>query len=127
MKRKWALFLLVITFLSVSVAGAATPESFRVETARDLLKLCSTAPSNPLYKEAIHFCHGFLVGAYAHHEAKNSGPEGRLLVCLPDPAPSRNDMVFMFVDWLKAHPQYLDEKPVDAEFRFLMEKWSCRH
>jgi hypothetical protein len=32
----------------------------------------------------------------------------------------------MFVDWLKAHPEFMDEKPVEAEFRFLVEKWPCK-
>ena len=126
MKRKLALLLLTITFMLASVAGAATTEDFKVQTARALLDLCTTAPDNPIYKESVHFCHGFLVGAYAYHVAENSGPEGKPLVCLPDPAPSRSEAIAMFVDWLKAHPEFMDEKPVEAEFRFLIEKWPCK-
>jgi len=80
---------------------------------------CTTAPDSPIYKEAVHFCHGFLVGAIAYHLAENAGPEGKPLVCFPDPAPSRTEGIAMFVDWLKAHPEFMDEKPVEAEFRFL--------
>jgi hypothetical protein len=32
----------------------------------------------------------------------------------------------MFVEWVKAHPQYLKEKAVETEFRVLMEKWPCK-
>ena len=32
----------------------------------------------------------------------------------------------MFVEWAKAHPQYMNELPVETEFRFLMEKWPCK-
>jgi hypothetical protein len=32
----------------------------------------------------------------------------------------------MFIEWVKAHPQYMNEKPVDTEFRFLMEKCICK-
>ena len=32
----------------------------------------------------------------------------------------------MFIDWAKAHPQYMDESPVETEFRFLMETWPCK-
>jgi len=32
----------------------------------------------------------------------------------------------MFIDWAKAHPQYLKDKPVETEFRFLMGKWPCK-
>ncbi len=125
MKKKLAFFVLAMSFLFASAVSAATPENFRIQTARDLLNLCSAAPGNPYYKEAIHFCHGFMLGAYAYHESKHAGPEGQPLVCIPNPGPSRNDTVVMFVDWLKSHPEYLDEKPVDVEFRFLMEKWPC--
>lgn len=126
MKRKLTFLLLTITFMLASVAGAATPEDFKVQTARALLDLCTTAPDSPIYKEAVHFCHGFLVGAIAYHLAENAGPEGKPLVCFPDPAPSRTEGIAMFVDWLKAHPEFMDEKPVEAEFRFLTEKWPCK-
>mgnify|MGYP001817368618 FL=1 len=48
------------------------------------------------------------------------------MVCLPDPPPSRNDIFAMFVEWFNAHPQYLKEKAVETEFRFLMETWPCK-
>jgi hypothetical protein len=126
MKRKLTFLALAFTFMLASFAGAATPEDFKVQNARALLDLCTTAPDNPLYKEAIHFCHGFLVGAYAYHVAETSGPEGKPLVCLPDPAPSRSEAIAMFVDWLKAHPEFMNDKPVEVEFRFLIEKWPCK-
>ena len=126
MKRKLTFLLFTITFMLASVAGAATTEDFKVQTARALLDLCTTAPDSPIYKEAVHFCHGFLVGAIAYHLAENAGPEGKPLVCFPDPAPSRTEGIAMFVDWLKAHPEFMDEKPVEAEFRFLTEKWPCK-
>ena len=42
------------------------------------------------------------------------------------PAPSRNDAIAMFLEWAKVHTQYMGEKPVDTEFRFLIEKWPCK-
>jgi len=77
-------------------------------------------------KEAIHFCEGYLVGAYAYYDEENNGPKGQPMVCFPNPPPSRDAAVAMFVEWAKAHPQYMDERPVDTEFRFLMEKWPCK-
>jgi len=78
-----------------------------------MINLCTASPDDPLYHPAINFCHGFLVGAYRYYEAAGSGPAGLKLVCLPDPPPSRNDSVAMFVEWVKAHPQYLKEIPVE--------------
>jgi hypothetical protein len=48
------------------------------------------------------------------------------LVCMPDPAPSRNEAIGMFIDWAKARPQFWKEPPVETEFRFLTEKWPCK-
>jgi len=126
MKRKLSFFLVALTFLLASVAGAAQPEAFKVQTAKALLDLCTAPPDNPLHREAIHFCHGFLVGALSYHMAENAGPEGKALVCFPDPAPTRNEAINMFVDWLKAHPELMNDRPVETEFRFLIEKWPCK-
>lgn len=32
----------------------------------------------------------------------------------------------MFVDWAQANPKYMQELPVEAEFRFLIETWPCK-
>ena len=32
----------------------------------------------------------------------------------------------MFIAWVQAHPQYMNEPPVETEFRFLTEKWPCQ-
>jgi hypothetical protein len=45
---------------------------------------------------------------------------------MPNPGPSRNEAVAMFVEWAKANPQYMNERPVDTEFRFLSVKWPCK-
>jgi hypothetical protein len=115
----------MVTLMAPAVAEAVTEKDFEIDTARNLLTLCSAPVEDPLYKEAIHMCYGFLLGAYAFHLAENRGPEGNLLVCLPKPEPSRNEGVAMFVEWLKAHPQFLDEEAVEVQFRFLTEKWPC--
>ena len=32
----------------------------------------------------------------------------------------------MFIDWATAHPQYMQDNPVETEFRFLMETYPCK-
>jgi hypothetical protein len=119
--------LLFAAFLFLSGPALATdPNDFRVDTTQSLIDLCSTAPDDPLYVPAIHFCHGYLVGAVHYYAASTSGAKGKRLVCFPDPRPPRNEAVQMFVDWAKAHPQYMNEIPVETEFRFLTEKWPCK-
>jgi hypothetical protein len=119
--------LLMLTILvgsQVAMAGV-TDKNFEVGTTRDLIDLCSVAKGDPMAKEAIHFCQGYIVGAFDYHVAQSAGPGGNCLVCLPDPPPDRDKVVAMFVAWARQHPQYMNEKPVETEFRFLIEKWPC--
>lgn len=125
MNRQVLVLLLVMSFMLPAAGWAVTEKDFEIDTARNLLNLCSAPVSDPMYKEASHMCYGFLLGAYAYHLAQNAGPQGKRLVCLPQPEPSRNEGVAMFVEWLKAHPQFLDEEAVEVQFRFMTEKWPC--
>ncbi len=129
MKEKLGISILVAAFMMpvLAAAGPVTDEDFQVKTTRNLINLCTVSADDPHMKEAIHFCQGFLVGAYAYYSAENSGPEAEPLVCPPNPVPSRNDAIMNFIEWAKSHPEYMDEKPVETEFRFLTEKWPCKH
>jgi hypothetical protein len=118
--------LLVIVILLPGFAGAASEKDFEVQTTENIVNLCTAAPDDPLYHQAVNFCHGYLVGAFHYYEAQTSGPEAIKFVCPPDPRPSRNETIDMFIEWVKAHPQHMKETPVETEFRFLMEKWPCK-
>ena len=126
MRSKTIILLLVVGILMPGFAGAASEKDFEAQTTENLMNLCTATPDDPLYHQAVNFCHGFLVGAYRYYEAAGSGPKGIKLVCLPDPAPSRNDVFAMFVEWVDARPQYRQENAVETEFRFLMDKWPCK-
>ena len=108
------------------VAGAVTDGDFEVKTTRNLLNLCTVSTDDPRYKEALHFCHGFLVGAYQYYLATLAGPNVKPLVCPPDPPPTRNAAIAAFIGWAQAHPQYMSEAPVETEFRFLTETYPCK-
>ena len=107
------------------LAGDLSVEDFEVKTTRDLIDLCSAAPDDPLYPKAIHFCHGYLLGAYHYYAASTAGPNAAPIVCPPENRPSRNETVQKFVEWAEARPQYWNELPVETEFRFLTEIWPC--
>jgi hypothetical protein len=126
MRKKTIILLLTIGILLPGFANAASEKDFEVQSTENLINLCTVAPDDPLYHQAINFCHGFLVGAFRYYEAAKSGPAGVNLFCSPDPPPSRNDSFARFVKWVKAHPQYLKERAVETEFRFLMETWPCK-
>ncbi len=111
-----------------AAAGPGGPDAtdFQVETTQNLINLCTAPADHKLAKEAAHFCEGYLVGAFHYYLAENSGPASVPLVCLPDPPPSRNQALTMFLEWAKGHPQCMNEVPVETEFRFLTEKWPCK-
>ena len=68
--------LFVITFLKASFAGAITTEDFQVRTSENWLDLCTVSASDPLAQQAIHFCYGYLGGAFHYHVAENAAPSG---------------------------------------------------
>lgn len=123
---KIALLIALFVFIPL-MAGAAEQNDFEVKTTQDLIDLCTVTPDDPLFAEAVNFCHGFLVGAYQYYEASIAGPKGHPLVCIPDPKPTRSEAIGMFIQWAQNNPQYMGEPPVESEFRFLMEKWPCKH
>ena len=126
MRLKTINLLFVLVFLLPVFAGAVSENDFEVQTTQNFINLCTTPVEDPLHNHAINFCHGYFAGAYRYYEAISAGPEGIQLVCFSDSPPSRNDAIAMFIEWVNTHPQHLGEKPVETQFRFLMEKWPCQ-
>jgi hypothetical protein len=126
MRQMPIVLLVVIVFLLPAFAGAVAETDFEVNTAQQFVSLCSVSPDDPFYHQAINFCHGYFEGAYQYYEAMSSGPKGIKFVCVPKPLPSRNEAIARFLEWAKSNPQHMEERPVEAEFRFLMETWPCK-
>ena len=124
--RRTVIALALAAVLAPSAARAAlNQDDFYIHNAQDLVDLCAAPTGDPLYREAIHFCEGFLSGAWQYHMAETAGPQGQRFVCPPDPPPTRDQVVAMFVTWSGQHPQRMLEPAVDALFRFAAEKWPC--
>lgn len=120
--------------LALALAVAVVPsaahaeferEDFHVRGAQDLVDLCAVKTSDPLYSAAIHFCEGFVAGAWQYHQAQATGPKGVRLVCPPEPPPTRDEAVALFVAWSGTHADRMAEPAVEALFRFLSEKYPC--
>ncbi len=124
--KRYAICLILLAFVTLPFTALAVEKAdFQVQTTESLLDLCTASPGSDLYEEAINFCHGYLIGAYHYHKASKKGPNAKDQICEPDPAPTRNQTIDMFVAWAKANPRYHTELPVETEFRFLMETWPC--
>jgi len=118
--------LLLLCLLIPGIANAVTEADFEVKTTKNLLNLCTASAEDPQYQQAIHFCYGYLVGAYHYYEAENNGPGDQQLVCPPKPEPTRNETIKKVVSWFQQHPEYMHEIPVETEFRALTDLWPCK-
>ncbi|WP_109119068.1 Rap1a/Tai family immunity protein [Azospirillum sp. TSO22-1] len=110
--------------------GAQTPAgpsetNFRVATTGDLVRLCEAKPTDTNGVAALHFCHGFAVGAYQYHQVVTAAEKKRPLVCAPSPTPARNDVIADFVAWAKQNPKQLEAPPVEGMFRYLAQRFPC--
>ena len=113
------------TWIASGAGAAVTPEPFKIKDTQNLVDLCGADANDPMYDDAINFCHGFVAGAWQFHQAQADGPNGERIVCPPDPPPTRAEAVALFVDWARAHPQYMNDPAVETLFRFLTERWPC--
>ena len=122
------LLALLLPALAMSPLGSAraavTEANFHMQTAGDLVALCSATQDDPLATAAIHFCQGFAVGAYQTLSGLQAGMRQKLF-CPPQPTPSRNQAIANFVSWAKATPSTLAEPPADAIAEYLTTRFPC--
>src|SRR5215471_7688560 len=119
-------YVLLVLCLWSRPSLAVTQDTFLIRYTQDLIELCSAPESDPLYEEAISFCHGYLLGAYHYQVALQADPKEKPLFCLPNPAPTRQQGIQMFISWTKQNSQYMGEKAVDTIARFLSTQWPCK-
>jgi hypothetical protein len=126
MHRSLPIWVLVAALAPALASAAVTKDDFYIKNAQDLVDLCKTPEEDPLNDAAVHFCHGFVAGAWQYHQAQADGPDGIRLVCLPDPPPTRDQAVAAFIAWSAANTQYMGEPAVEALFRYLIGKYPCK-
>lgn len=104
--------------------GKADLGDFELDTAQNLLDLCSADPNDALYAEALQFCYGFLEGMAHYHDRLAAGPEVDPIVC-PTGQVTREDFVQMYIGFAQSNPQFLDEDPADNVIRAAIASWPC--
>ena len=114
---------LVVSLGLAAPARAADEGAFQARTTAQLVALCGTPPSDPVYAQSVQFCHGFAAGALSYHRATRP-PGARPSHCgLPA---TRQEAVDRFVVWARANPRYAADNPANALFRFLDANYACR-
>ena len=117
--------LLLAVLLCPLAVGAVQTQHFKIRTAKDLVSLCGVSADDPKVTAAIHFCHGYGIGAWHYYVAITKPSSPTEIVCLSDPKPTRDEALAQYVAWARAHPQYLGEPAVDNLFRFLESTFPC--
>lgn len=118
--------LLPVLAVPVSgAAGAVDASHFEVKSAADLIAVCTTPATDPNYTAAVHFCHGYVVGAYHYYESLVTAPMYQPLFCPDDKQQPRDQFIKEFVAWAKAHPQYNKDLAVHLLFKYMIDRWPC--
>jgi hypothetical protein len=120
-------FMSVMTAAGVSAQTVASSSetAFLVTTTGDLVRLCKAEPTDPTGIAALHFCHGFAVGAYQYHQVAAAAENKPPLFCEPTPRPTRNEAVAGFVAWAQQSPKAMETPPVEGIFRYLAQRYPC--
>ena len=118
----------VMTVADVRAQMGADPSEtdFQARTTGDLVRLCEAVPSDATGIAALHFCHGFAVGAYQYHQIVAAAEKKSPLFCEPKPRPTRNEAIAGFISWAKKNPGAMDTPPVEGIFRYLAQYYPCR-
>jgi hypothetical protein len=109
-------------------AQAVETQNFTLKTTQDLYQVCATAPDDPLRREAIEFCEGYLLGVVSYHDAIVDREHLKPFICYPATA-TRDQGVQAFIDWAAAHNQdqkFMNDPPVVGAVRGLASKWPCK-
>src|SRR5438093_5624511 len=101
------LVLMIVVLGFTAHAPAITPDEFRLRSGADVVALCATPASDPLYTAAIHMCHGFGAGTFQTLMALTRHEKLAPLICPPVPSPPRNETVGRFLEWAKRNPERL--------------------
>jgi Rap1a immunity proteins len=99
-------------------------DDFQLDSGQDLLDICTLDRSSASYWEAQAFCFGYFQGGADFHRALAAGPGFKPIAC-PAPEATIRDAVAVFVAYARAHPEQLDQAPMDVVFHAVSERWPC--
>jgi len=121
----WCAGMIAPPALQAATGGNGyTLDDLELDSAADLVDVCTLDASHNDFSAARAFCLGFFEGAIHYDEAISNTAEEVKIVCDP-PETTRSQAVQAFTDYMQAHPQYGVEMPIDAIFRALIDKWPC--
>lgn len=126
LRRHWLAAIAVCALaLPTTSRAAVTEDTFQLRTTSDLVDLCSAAPSDPMLTAASNFCHGFALGVFRVLDEESAAERIHRLFCVPDQPPTRNQLLADFVQWAKATPSAMTQRPADGLTAYLVKVFPC--
>jgi hypothetical protein len=119
---------MAVVALWPNFSRAVDTADFNLKTTEDLYRVCSVAPDDPLRREALDFCEGFLLGVVSYHDAVVKRRNLKRLICYPSTA-TRDQGIQAFNDWAASHQndqKFMSDPPVVGAVRGLAAKWPCK-
>jgi hypothetical protein len=115
--------VLLFAGLGPVIALAAATE--HPKTTRELVTLCSTPTTDPMYPAAVNYCSGFVSGAIGVEQQIDAASRRPRMFCIPNPPPTYDQTRADFAAWLVNNSNRSDERPADGLFAFLGDKYPC--
>ena len=101
-----------------------TTDNFQLDSAQELLEICTLEAAHPDYQTAVGFCYGFISGGGHFHRALSQGPDFDAITCPPREI-THDQVVRVFAAYARDNPQYMEEAPMDVLFRAAAAEWPC--
>ena len=102
-----------------------TLEDFQLNTAADLFDICTIDTTHSDFQQAHSFCLGYFTGGQHYHRAATREPSLLPPIACPEQTVTREQAVDVYVVFMRANPQYMQEPPMEAVFRAVSAKWPC--
>jgi hypothetical protein len=120
-----AVVLLYGTVAATPGRAAVTEDNFLLRNAGDLVAVCSTPQSDPLYTAAVNFCHGFGLGVFRVLQADEVARRPPHMFCLPSQLPTRNEAIANYIQWVNANPSRAPLAAADSIAAYLAQTYPC--
>jgi hypothetical protein len=118
----------VLLFAMTSTSFAQTPVSqdmFQLRNTGDLIALCSSNQSDPLFTASVNFCHGYVLGVIHVLEREEAAAPKARMFCMPNPMPTRQDGITNFIGWGRDNPGQMSTHPSDGVATFMTQRYPC--
>ena len=92
-----------------------TTDSFQLDSARELLEICTLESAHPHFQMAMGFCYGYISGGGHFHRALTKGPDFDPIACPPREI-THDRVVEIFAAYASGNPQYLEDPAMDVLF-----------